>query len=483
MHSNAADPRSRFTPDVTSLLLAPDERGVVTLTALLDDTAPFSDELLVAVTESGTMPVPLAARGTGQTLHCEPAMGRHDFGPIFTNTPATTTFVLENRGRRNQTVQWVNLTHGDGRKARAASTSDGAAGAGGGGAAAGGRLLFAVEPPTAVIKPGVTTTFTVKGISDRPGDVTESIECQVRGESERNFSTMATLQVHADFVHPLLQFSPPALDFSYYHTAENEVADPATGVPPSVVQHVPLTLTNASALPLEFSLRTAAPFALDQADITLAAGATTTVTVSFDPMYRDDRLVSGIVPRGVEGVDRDASVPPWACAYALRDNPARCALAPRAQSHAVDGRITATYKDHPRRDVVPCKGDINFPNVALDRTAVDFGCLLNDTVASQTVVVTNVTKLPLDLGWSFVWDEATAVAEAEAAGLPYIPVNKVFDVRPLRCHLLPGDTMPVDFVYYGHPGRRFATTAVCEIAGGPEYAVRAWCAAVFRCWP
>jgi hydrocephalus-inducing protein len=137
----------------------------------------------------------------------------------------------------------------------------------------------------------------------------------------------------------------------------------------------------------------------------------------------------------------------------------------------VDGRITATYKDHPRRDVVPCKGDINFPNVTLDRTAVDFGCLLNDTVASQTVVVTNVTKLPLDLGWSFVWDEAAAVAEAEAAGQPYVPINKVFDVRPLRCHLLPGDTMPVDFVYYGHAGRRFATTAVCEVAGGPEYAV------------
>ena len=86
-----------------------------------------------------------------------------------------------------------------------------------------------------------------------------------------------------------------------------------------------------------------------------------------------------------------------------------------AQTHTVDTRIVALYKDHPRRDTVVCVGDINFPNVVLDRTAMDFGCLLNDTTASQVVTVTNTSKLELDVAWSFVADEAASEREAAEA--------------------------------------------------------------------
>jgi len=61
----------------------------------------------------------------------------------------------------------------------------------------------------------------------------------------------------------------------------------------------------------------------------LGPGESRPVAVVFDPMYKEDE-----------------------------------------RSHAAETRIVALYKDHPRRDIVRCAADINFPNVKLDVSAV-----------------------------------------------------------------------------------------------------------------
>lgn len=47
--------------------------------------------------------------------------------------------------------------------------------------------------------------------------------------------------------------------------------------------------------------------------------------------------------------------------------------------------------------------------------------------------------------------------------------DQVFDILPIRSRLRPGETEDVEFVYYGHAGRKFRGTALCEVEGGPTY--------------
>ncbi|KAH8063156.1 hypothetical protein JL722_2318 [Aureococcus anophagefferens] len=48
-------------------------------------------------------------------------------------------------------------------------------------------------------------------------------------------------------------------------------------------------------------------------------------------------------------------------------------------------------------------------------------------------------------------------------------VGLVFDILPIRSRLKPGEVEDVDFIYYGHAGRKFKGTCLCEVEGGPEY--------------
>ncbi|RYY36037.1 hypothetical protein EON62_02065, partial [archaeon] len=465
MQLSTRNPRSRFACSAAELLLSAGERREVHITANLDDVAGFADELLVAVTESPTLSVPLQARGAGNTIHTEHDLSAFDFGQVFTNTPASTTFVLENRGRRNQTVAWVNATFKqreaaakkEERKRTGASDKPGAgasAAATGvnvtpqasavltaaaapavpaavGDAALPAPPLFSVEPATMLLKPGCSHSFTLKCFSEKPCDVTEVMEVQVRGENDRTGVAMASMSVHALLVHPLIEFQPSELRFAHNHKSEYDVPLPGTMDLPSLTQTQQLTLRNTSKLPLDFTLRSSPPFSLDAYEFNVPAGESVCVGVTFDPTYREDKM-----------------------------------------SHTVDARITAVYRDHPRRDTVKVTGEINFANLQLDKSSIDFGCVLNDTVTSRFVHVSNVSRLPVHLAWVFVEEEEEARSVATAAGVEYIPINRAFDIRPIRCTLAPGQSTPVEFIFYGHPGRKFACSAVCEVAGGPDYEVK-----------
>merc|ERR1711965_1147035 len=52
---------------------------------------------------------------------------------------------------------------------------------------------------------------------------------------------------------------------------------------------------------------------------------------------------------------------------------------------------------------------------------------------------------------------------------PYIPVNQVYDILPIRSHLEPDEEEDVEFIYYGHAFRKFKGACLCEVKGGPEY--------------
>lgn len=139
-------------------MIAPGDSAVVSVTADLDDTTAFADELILDVTESPALRVPLHARGSGTPLQpsVDLAGSGLDFGPCFTAAEHTRAVTIENRGRRQLALSWVNTTvrgeptGADAKKQAAAGTVSPQ------------PFVFTVDPPTLNVKAGGTVSFVVK---------------------------------------------------------------------------------------------------------------------------------------------------------------------------------------------------------------------------------------------------------------------------------------------------------------------------------
>lgn len=116
-----------------------------------------------------------------------------------------------------------------------------------------------------------------------------------------------------------------------------------------------------SKLPLHFTLKATHPFNITPAALELQSGEAAAVTVSFDPNYRGDQT-----------------------------------------SHTVKQRCLISYPDNPQKDFLDLTGCIEFPNLVFETQAVDFGCVLMDSMKRMAVQVTNPGTRPVDFSWSWV---------------------------------------------------------------------------------
>lgn len=71
-----------------------------------------------------------------------------------------------------------------------------------------------------------------------------------------------------------------------------------------------------------------------------------------------------------------------------------------------------------------------------------FGCVLNDTTMTKAVRVTNNSVVDCAFSWSFLEDVDEGRSSATARR-PYIPVNQIFDILPIRSFLRPGESEEV----------------------------------------
>ena len=423
--------RSKFRVDVRDGTLAPQESISLTVIASLDDTTVHRDQMHIVVAEGDNLVVPLSAKGIGTTMFSHEDMTQIDFGTQFTNCPFERKVTLENKGRRSQVLKWINASVKEAMLAQAQVLKrlekEAAAEAGKSGKKKkdpgmpeGVNPTFTVTPEEIELRPRTAVTFTFRGFSAKKGSVQEKLVCESRVGKDKNAKPVFNTLVKADFIEPLLEFTAPTpLPLSFNYTWERGV--------PIAVQATPLTMTNRTLLPLHFALRTQTPFSVDCWEHSLPPGESATVRVEFDPGFKGDR-----------------------------------------QSQRIETRLSVAYQSHPHRDSIPLLGEINFPNLDFEYNVVNFGCVLNDTTKTLLVRVTNCSKVATDFQWAFLEDEDAARA-ASTSRKPYIPVNQVFDILPIRSKLGAGDSEDVEFIYYGHASRRFKGTVLCEVEGGPEY--------------
>jgi hydrocephalus-inducing protein len=387
--------RSRFDIIVREAVLEPQQSLDLEITANVDDTIVHKDELHVIVADSDNLMVPLSAKGTGTTMYCSQDIQVLDFGPQLTNTGFERRITLENKGRRPQQLRWFNETAKIENASRAAKVKAMKV--------APSTLpkhlapvesVFSVYPTEVTLRSRTATTFVFRGISVNPGLLSEIFVLESKVGKDRNMISVIRTNAQAEIMNPLLEFSEKDLNFTYSWT-------PSTA--PTVVKKN-LVLTNKSAVTLNFMLKTEIPFNLNLWEHTLAPDESLTLTVEYDPLYRDDK-----------------------------------------ESCTVEKLLVIQYRGHSQRDSIKLTGENIFPNIKFESTSVAFGCILNETEKRIRLKMTNSSKVVVSYSWQFMENE---VPNKSAKGMKpramsslqaSIPPNQAFDILPIRSILQPGE--------------------------------------------
>lgn len=74
---------------------------------------------------------------------------------------------------------------------------------------------------------------------------------------------------------------------------------------------------------------------------------------------------------------------------------------------------------------------------------MSFGCVLNDTTMTKAVRVTNNSVVDCAFSWSFL-EDVDEGRQSATARRPYIPVNQIFDILPIRSFLRPNESEEVN---------------------------------------
>ncbi|CAG9464033.1 unnamed protein product [Pedinophyceae sp. YPF-701] len=428
----------------------------------MDETFRFTDVLHVLVSDGDDISIPLSATGVGSTVVCDeikgaaPGAPQLEFGKQLVGRPFGMQITLRNHGRRAQTLVWNSLAKEAAGKAmrrqemqknrkedadaepsssslptnpspvNGASATEAAREAAEGEGRKRAELpevVFNVEPARAIVEAKQSFTFTVTGLSMRPGGKSERLALK----STIGSITKEVLKADftADLTRPLIEFSEPQLAFQYIWSPDADEVAP---------MEQRLMVRNASELSLVPQLRTQAPFSVDASELALAPGEEVPITVSFDPGYRSERV-----------------------------------------SSKINGKLQVTFSDNPNKEALDMVGVIAFPNLELSHSVLDFGAVLTDTVERRFITVKNVSSVPAAMTWTLLMTEDEMQETAKAArrrGTPQLVASDIFDVMPIRCEIQPGKEERIEVSFFAQPGAKVAAAALCKVQGGPEYEVK-----------
>ncbi len=248
-------------------------------------------------------------------------------------------------------------------------------------------------------------------------------------------------------------------------------------------------------------------------------------------------LVCSVVPEG-----QPCGPPPSLNTHPKLFNPNRHDL----KSHVARQKLSIAFIDNPQTDALELTGEVEFPNLVVGAQvggaavwsccgssesfqfqiklmpikcqnstwqAVDFGCVLTDTLCRRSVTLTNPGKAHVNYSWSWLRQDPASSAAPTGSSLLDKPEPssmtiggkgglvsslatssrfggasacggsvgaasckaappQLFDVLPIRGSLGPGESEVAEVSFYGYPGVKAAAVAVCHVTDGPDYQVR-----------
>ena len=122
-------------------------------------------------------------------------------------------------------------------------------------------------------------------------------------------------------------------------------------------------------------------------------------------------------------------------------------------------KLFISYREHPQKDGVKLCAETEFPNLVITPSEGAFGCLLNDSQATLTMMLTNPSAVDACYSWSFAPMQPADAHDPSA----------FFDILPIRGMLKPGAHETVEVTFKGTVHGKVAALALCHVIGGPTY--------------
>ncbi|XP_065519882.1 hydrocephalus-inducing protein homolog, partial [Lathamus discolor] len=451
------------------------------VTANLDDTEQFKDEVVLFIENSRAYVIPVQAVGVGTTIVIDKPFGPElNLAPCFSLDPCCYRFKMTNKGRRTHLLYWTTeggTTLKQRKRLPRISKSKGKVSSCG--------PVLKLQPLRTELMPGQTAEVVLKGSCSTPQVVKEKLLCHAIVGKEGVKNLIVQVDVTCEFIAPALQISSREITFRVEKHPGDVLA----------VMYKPLSVKNMCSLPLSVVLALEQPFSICTAD--------------QQPLPADAQA-KGVPPEG-EGLG--ARVLLWLCLaggfcgsriqetnvdfllywcraqnrepQAASEEPMKLRTGEELQLcigfnpayeedlliRAAEKALKIKFLEHPHEEQVTVRGEVYFPNLQIQTTAMDFGCILNDTKDVRYMEMTNCSPLVVQYHWAFLKDsQVNPVRFMETEPLA-LGVEEVFDILPLHGELQPGQSQRVSFSFFGHANTVSQVTALCRVEGGPSYEV------------
>ncbi|XP_032925432.1 hydrocephalus-inducing protein-like isoform X2 [Catharus ustulatus] len=334
----------------------------VTITATLDDTGLFADTIQLFTGNSLRTAFVLVAVGIGTTIVIDkPFVPELNLGHQFSFLPCIRRFKVTNRGHHFHRLFWSVERHSppeeEGQNVSVLSspkakddfqipkcTSP----------------AFVLKPLLMELRPGESADMVLQGFSHRAQEVQDYVMCETVFGTASRMEKIIETTITCKFVDPSIEISAKKLSFRVEKKPSDVLA----------LQYKPLALTNTCSLPLDLMLDLEQPFLVCDADrqplpdgqpVTVDVGQTCHLYIAFDPTYELD-------------------FNSWKEKKLLKIN---------------------MVKDHPYEERISLRGEVHFPNLQIQPSALEFGCILAGTKEVRSVQMTNCSPLPVQYHWSF----------------------------------------------------------------------------------
>ncbi|XP_030138182.4 hydrocephalus-inducing protein homolog isoform X2 [Taeniopygia guttata] len=362
----------------------------VTVTATLDDTGLFASVIQLFIGDSLWTACGLVALGTGTTIVIDkPFAPELNLGYQFSHVPCIHRFKVTNRGHHFHQLFWSVGCYsppaegGQGISALSSPKDDSQS-------PKRAAPMFALEPPLMKLQPGESVDMVLRGFSCVAQEVQDYVMCEavrgIAGRKEKIIETVLTCK----YIDPSIEIS--ARQFSFH--VEKKPSDVLTR------QYQPLALKNTCLLPLDLMLDVEQPFLVcdedqlplpDDQPVTVDVGETCHLYIAFDPAYELD-------------------FKSWKKEKVLK---------------------IGMVRGYPFVEHITLRGEVHFPNLQIQPSTLEFGCIMAGTEEVRSLEITNCSPLPVKYHWSFHSDNQVNKLRSEL----YLPKFKPQPPKEKRTHM------------------------------------------------
>lgn len=358
--------KSAWTIEPAEGVINPGSEIVIKAICLLHDKTKYEDTINIEIENSHTQKISVRAQGGGSSIVSKPDIGNLvDFGTYFSGGIVKRTFTLTNMSSRQQNLSFQpdvpnTSTKKESLRDKVKNLPS---------------TLFKITPPRVELNPGDTKEIVIEGFGEKPQLVEEGFVCNAIIGKTSGKDKIMKFKIRCEFVAPLVSFSTKDLVFRCEHD----------GVSLPKSQTKILTISNVSTLDLTAQLTTSAPFSLVEEDtgnlvrelmLNLKTGESIHLGINFNTTFKKD-----------------------------------------SHNEVSNGLLTICYSEHQHNDLINLTGEIYFPNIHLETSIIDFGCILNNTEVSRTVKMTNIGPLIVNYKWKFILEKDNVISNLPLAGL------------------------------------------------------------------